>query len=111
MTKSTVLFAISTMAIAVGSAVCPGAPNAGGLVINSFTAVPDCVFPDPRRHILPYRVSGGIVRVQLYAIHRGGRAAGVPSIAASGVQDPGAASDIESYFLRVTGEGGQKSGA
>src|SRR5262245_46458493 len=27
-------------------------------------------------------------------------------MAASGVQDPGAASDIESYFLRVTGEGG-----
>jgi hypothetical protein len=73
LTKSTVLFAISTIAIAVGSAVCPGALNAGGLVINSFTALPDCVFPDPRRHLLSFRVSGGILRVQLYAIHLGGR--------------------------------------
>jgi hypothetical protein len=74
-------------------------------VINSFTAVPDCVFPDPRRHILSYRVSGGIVRAQLYATYCR-PAGGVPSMATSGVQDPGAASDIESYFLRVTGEGG-----
>jgi hypothetical protein len=73
LTKSIVLFAISILAIAAGSAVCPGALSAGGLVIDSFTAVPDCIFPDPRRHILSYRVSGGILRVRLYAIHRGGR--------------------------------------
>jgi hypothetical protein len=101
------------MAIAAGSAVCPGAVSAGGLVIDSFTAVPDCIFPDPRRHILSYRVSGGILRVRLYAIHPGGRLrefysqpAGGPSMAASGLQDSGAASDIESYLLRVTGEDG-----
>lgn len=53
------------------------------------------------------------MRVRLYAIHRGGRLrefysqpASGPSMAASGVQDLGAASDIESYLLRVTGEGG-----
>lgn len=56
------------------------------------------------------------MRVELYAIHRGGRlrrfrsySAGgtsTPSMAASGVQDPGAAADIESYLLRVTGEAG-----
>jgi hypothetical protein len=73
LTKSIVLFAISILAIAAGSAVCPGALSAGGLVIDSFTAVPDCIFPDPRRHILSYRVSGGILRVRLDAIHRGGR--------------------------------------
>ncbi len=113
-TKSIVLFAVSIFAIASGSAICPGAVNAGGLVINSFSAVPDCIFPDPHRGILSHRVTGDIVRVQLYAIHRGGRlrefygrsAGGASSMAASGVQDPGAASDIESYFLRVTGEGG-----
>jgi hypothetical protein len=113
-TKSIVLFAVPILAIAAGSAICPGAANAGGLVINSFTAVPDCIFPDPRRGILSYRVSGGIARVQLYAIHRGGRlrefysapAHGARSMGAIGVPDPGAASDIESYFLRVTGEGG-----
>jgi len=113
LTKSAVLSAISILTIAAGFAICSGALNAGGLVINSFTAVPDCVFPDPRRHILSFRVSGGIVRVRLYAIHRGGRLrefysqpASGPSMAASGVQDLGAASDIESYLLRVTGEGG-----
>jgi hypothetical protein len=73
LTKSIVLFAISILAIAAGSAVCPGAVSAGELVIDSFTAVPDCIFPDPRRHILSYRVSGSILRVRLYAIHRGGR--------------------------------------
>ena len=118
MTKSIVLSAISILAIALGFAICPGAVDAGGLVIDSFTAVPDCIFPDPRRHILSYRVSGGVMRVELYAIHRGGRlrrfrsySAGgspAPSMAASGVQDPGAAADIESYLLRVTGEAGME---
>jgi hypothetical protein len=114
--KSIVLFAISIAAAAVGLAIWPGALKAGGPVINSFVAVPDCILPDPRRGILSYRVSGGIMRIRLYAVHHGGRvrefhsqSSGLTpalSMAASNVIDPGAASDIESYVLRVTGEAG-----
>jgi hypothetical protein len=114
--RFTVLFAVLTATVTTGSTICPDMLKAGGPVINSFDAVPDCILPDPRRHILSYRVSGGIMRVSLYAVHHGGRvreffsqssgATSVPSLAASGVADPGAASDIQSYILRVTGEAG-----
>jgi predicted dienelactone hydrolase len=112
--KFIVLFAISITAAAVGLAIWPGALKAGGPVINSFVAVPDCILPDPRRGILSYRVSGGIMRIRLYAVHHGGRvrefhsqSSGLtpaPSMAASNVIDPGAASDIESYVLSAAAE-------
>jgi hypothetical protein len=114
--RFTVLFAVLIAIVAALSAICPDVLEAGGPVINSFVAVPDCILPDSHRGILSYRVSGGIMRVDLFAIHRGGRlrefhsqSSGrtpIPSMAASNVIDPGAASDIESYVLRVTGEGG-----
>jgi hypothetical protein len=86
----------------------------GDVVIDRFVAVPDCIFPDPRARILSYQVSGGVTRVRIDALHRGGRVRtfhstpgyGSPSFGASGVQDPGATSDVESYSLVVTGEGG-----
>jgi hypothetical protein len=107
-----VLFAISIIAIAAGSAVCPAQlaradchrflyRSAGLHLSRSASSHPVLC------------VSGSILRVRLYAIHRGGRLrefysqpAGGPSMAASGLQDSGAASDIESYLLRVTGEDG-----
>jgi hypothetical protein len=89
---------------------------AGGPVIDRFEAVRDCVFPDPRRSILSYQASGGVLRTRVEALHRGGRvrafhsqSAGrtpIPRIGALGVQDPGAAEDVEAYRLVVTGEGG-----
>lgn len=104
------------MTLVAAIAIYPDALRAGGSpVIDRFEAVPDCILPDPRRHILSYRVSGGIVRASLYAIHRGRRLrefhrqssrTPIPAMAATGVADPGAASDIESYLLRVIGEGG-----
>jgi hypothetical protein len=86
----------------------------GDVVIDRFEAAPDCILPDPRAHILSYHVSGGVTRVRIDALHRGGRvrtfystpSGGSPSFGASGVQDPGATSDVESYSLVVTGEGG-----
>jgi hypothetical protein len=86
-----------------------------GPVIESFTAVPDCVYPDPRRHLLSYRVTTNVYRVRIDAIHLGGRvrtfhtAGGRtpwPSLSATGVLDPGATSDIEAYVLTATGERG-----
>ena len=89
---------------------------AGGPVIDSFDAVRDCILPDPRRAILSYRASGGILRTRIEALHRGGRvrafhsqSAGrtpAPAMGAIGVQDPGAAEDVEAYRLVVTGEAG-----
>jgi hypothetical protein len=88
----------------------------GGPVIDRFEAVPDCVLADPRRGILTYSVSGGILRVRIDAVHRGGRMrtfysqssgrSPIPSMGASGVRDPGAAPDVEAYVLVATGEGG-----
>jgi hypothetical protein len=98
------------MAIAAGSAVCPGAVSAGGLVIDSFTAVPDCIFPDPRRHILSYRVSGGILRVRLYAIHPGGRLrefysqpAGGPSPLHAGTHNKNSSGQRNTLKMRAAG--------
>lgn len=86
----------------------------GGPVIDRFEAVTDCILPDPRRGILSYRASGGILRVRIDALHRGGRIRTIytsgrgpfPSLGASGVADPGVTADVEAYLLVATGEGG-----
>jgi hypothetical protein len=88
-------------------------------VIDRFEAVPDCILPDPRAHILSYSASGGVMRVRIDAQHRGGRVrtfytassggTPAPSLGASGIQDPGAAADVEAYLLVATGEGGAEA--
>jgi hypothetical protein len=86
---------------------------AGGPVIDRFEAVPDCILPDPRRAILSYWVSGGILRLRIDALHRDGRTrtfhtsgrGPFPSLG-GGVADPGATTDVEAYVLVATGEGG-----
>ena len=83
--------------------------------IESFTAVPDCVFPDPHRRLLSYRVTTNVFRIRIDAIHRGGRVrpfhtaggrTAWPSLSATGVIDPLAAADVEAYVLTATGERG-----
>jgi hypothetical protein len=78
------------------------------LVIETFTTVPDCIFPDAHRGILSYRVSGDVTYVAISALHRGGRVrpfhsqssrSPAPSLAATNVIDPGAATDVEGYRL------------
>ena len=46
---------------------------AGAAIIDRFEAVADCTFPDPRRGILSYSVTGDVARVRIDALHRGGR--------------------------------------
>ena len=84
------------------------------VTIESFTAVRDCIFPDARRGILSYRVSGGVTRVSMSALHRGAGArpfysqssrTPVPSISATGVADSGATGDVVGYRLVATGTG------
>jgi len=86
-------------------------------VIERFEAIPDCIFPDPHRGILAYRVSGGITHLTISALHRGGRVrpfhtqssrSPAPALAATNVIDPGAAADVEGYRLIVTGSSGDE---
>jgi hypothetical protein len=89
----------------------------GALTIDRFTAVPDCIVPDPRRGILSYSVSGGVMRARIDALHAGGRVRTFystggrtvfPSMGATNIADPGAAADVEGYRLTATGEGGRE---
>jgi hypothetical protein len=87
--------------------------------IDRFVSVSDCIFPDPRRGILSYRVSGGVFRVRIAAVHHGGRTrvfysqwsgrTPSPGMAATGVQDPGATGDVEAYILTALGEFGSET--
>src|SRR6185436_11153524 len=84
-------------------------------VIERFEAIPDCIFPDPRRGVLSYRVTGDLTRVTISALHRGGRVrpfhtqasrSPSPLFTATNVVDPGAAPDVEGYRLVATGATG-----
>jgi hypothetical protein len=88
------------------------------VVIERFEAVPDCIFPDPRRGILSYRVSGGVTRVSIAALHRGGRVrpfysqssrSPSPSLGATNIIDSGAAAEVAGYRLVVTGAAGREA--
>ena len=105
-------FAAASIAVMIllGSLIAPAA-LAGGPSIERFEAVPDCIFPNPRLGILAYRVSGGITRIRIEALHRGGRVRAfyqstfhtpVPGASSAGVADPDAASDVEAYRIAVT---------
>jgi hypothetical protein len=82
----------------------------GGVIIDRFEAVPDCIFPDARRGILSYSVTGDIGRVRIDALHRGGRVRTIysarggafPAMGARGIADPGATDDVEAYRLTAT---------
>jgi hypothetical protein len=92
---------------------------AQAVTIDRFVSVPDCIFPDPRRGILSYSVSGGVFRVRIAAVHRGGRTRVFYSqrsgrmpfsgMASTGVVDPGAAGDVEAYILTALGEFGSEA--
>jgi hypothetical protein len=89
------------------------------LVIERFERIPDCFFPDRRRGILSYRVTGDVTRVNISALHRGGRVrlfhtqpspVPVSSLAATDVVDPGATADVERYrLLAIDGRGREVS--
>jgi len=88
-------------------------------VIESFTAVPDCIFPDARRNILSYCVSGNVNYVTISALHHDGRVrrfhtqssrSPASFLAATAVIDPGAASDVEGYRLIATSGAGREVG-
>ena len=84
---------------------------AGAAIIDRFEAVADCTFPDPRRGILSYSVTGDVARVRIDALHRGGRertiysargSGGVVGMAARGIPDPAPTDDVQAYRLTAT---------
>jgi hypothetical protein len=89
---------------------------AQAVTIDRFDSISDCIFPDPRGGILSYQVSGGVFRVRIGAVHRGGRVrvfysqssgrTPFPAMSATGVADPGATDDVEAYVLTALGEFG-----
>jgi hypothetical protein len=111
------MFARASIAVMflLGTLTLPSAFAGGRPVIELFEAVPDCIFPNPRLGVVAYRVSGGITRIRIEALHRGGRVRAfyqstfttpIPGAGSAGVADPAATSDVEAYRLTVTGEGG-----
>lgn len=91
-----------------------------GPIIDRFEAIPDCIFPDPRRGILSYMVTLAS-RVRITAIEEtelpfGGsitrrrdfydRPGGFPSSVAAGIADPGATANVVGYELAAIGEDG-----
>lgn len=111
------MFAQASIAVMflLGTLTLPSAFAGGRPVIELFEAVPDCIFPNPRLGVVAYRVSGGITRIRIEALHRGGRVrafyqstftAPIPGAGSAGVADPAATSDVEAYRITVTGEGG-----
>ena len=86
------------------------------VTIERFEAIPDCIFPDPHRGILSYRISGGVTRITLSALHRGGRVRPflsyrlriTSSIERTNIADPGATSDVEGYRLVARGADGSE---
>ena len=90
-------------------------------IIDRFDAVPDCIFPDPRRGILSYMVTLA-ARVRIAAIEEtrlplGGsitrtrgfydRPGGFPSMVGARIADPGATADVVAYELVAIGGDGR----
>jgi hypothetical protein len=95
-------------AIALLSATRSGTASVPDVFVERFEKIPDCIFPDPRREILSYRVAGDVRRVTVSALHRGGRVrpfhtqvsrSPVTYLAATNILDPLAAADVERYRL------------
>jgi hypothetical protein len=90
-----------------------GATAGGRPVIELFSAVPDCIFPNSRLAVASYRVSGGIRRIRVEALHQDGRVRVVSQDtfrtpipgASGGVVDRDATSDVEGYRIVAIGEG------
>ena len=84
------------------------------VMIERFQAIPDCIFPDPHRGILSYRISGGVTRITLSALDHDGRVRPFLSyrlpttslIERTNIADPGATSDVEGYRLVARGADG-----
>lgn len=105
---------ISAMAMSSSPSLGPLEP-----FIDSFEAVPDCIFPDRRRGILSYMVSLTL-HVRIYAVEEFPlpgrrltfrrsiyeRPTSFPSWGAGGIADPAANTNVVAYELVATGEGG-----
>jgi hypothetical protein len=97
---------VTTILLASVCAAPSEKPASPDLRIERFEAVPDCIFPDPDRGLLAYRVTDA-VHITVSALHRGGRvrpfhtqANPTPTtLAASNVVDRGVTADVEGYRL------------
>jgi hypothetical protein len=112
------LIAVGTFIATMGLSASPSVALTP--IIDRFTAVPDCIRPDPRRGILSYTVSlaaririaaieercllfgGCIIRTRGFYDERGG----FPSRIGTRITDPAASADVVGYELVAIGEDG-----
>jgi hypothetical protein len=106
---------LAVAAIASAMAVVSSPSLALDPVIDRFAAVPDCIFPDPRRGILSYTVSLA-ARIRIAAIEEIGLIGvtrtfhdvpgSFPSSVRTGIVDPRPSANVVAYELVAIGEDG-----